>query len=125
MINVTGIIYLIFVLPEPKKQPKKEIEGLDNPAFEKTKGDQIDAHHQATNGRQTLDMDEAEKKPKHCLLDFFNPIVAVECVRLLVRKRQFNARRLVLLLLFLYFVVQAASGKSCPLPRNHCIPFTL
>lgn len=111
IINLLGIVYLIFVLREPKKHPKKDVQvdGVDNPAFEKSKGEPIDGIN--TNGRETLQMDEPQRPVKSCLLDFFNPIVAVECVRLIVKKRPHNARRIVLLLLFLYLIVQASSGE--------------
>lgn len=98
------------MLREPKKnRNKKAVDGFDNPAFEKAKGDQIDGR--ISGGRQTLNMDEPEHKTKSCMLDFFNPIVAVECAQLILKQRPFNARRVVILLLFCYFVVQASSGK--------------
>lgn len=107
IINLIGIIYLIFVLSEVKHE-KKDADGVDNPAYEKSKGDTID--NQNSNGRHSLEMDKP-KKPKNCCLDFFNPIVAVECVQLIVKSRAFNARRIVILILILYFIVQCPSGK--------------
>lgn len=107
VINLIGIIYLLFVLREVKHK-KKNTDGVDNPAYEKSKGDAID--NQNSNGRRALEMD-APKKPTSCLLDFFNPIVAVECVQMIIKKRAFNARRIIILLLILYFVVQCPSGK--------------
>lgn len=107
-INLVGIFYLIFVLKEVKPK-KKDTDGVDNPAFEKSKGDGTD--NQNSNGRQKLKMDEPAK-PKSCLLDFFNPIVAVECAKLIVKVREFNARRTVILLLVLYFIVQFTAGKT-------------
>lgn len=100
IINVSGIIYLLFVLKEVKDD-KKDHDGLDNPAFEKGKRDAIDGHN--SSGRQTFEIDEAEK-PRSCLVDFFNPIVAVECFQLIARKRMFSARNIVIFIIFLYFV---------------------
>lgn len=103
IINISGIIYLLFVLKEVKRD-KKDHDGVDNPAFEKGKRDTIDGHN--SNGRQTFEIDEAQK-PRSCLADFFNPIVAVECFRLIARKRMFSARNIVLFILVLYFICVA------------------
>lgn len=96
-----GIVYLIFGLREPNKRKKKDVDGVDNPAFEKV-----------NIGGQSLEFDETQHQAKSCLLDFFNPIVAVECIRLILKKRPFNARSILILLLFLYLVVLSTAGKT-------------
>lgn len=90
-------------MKEVKHEDKVLKDGLDNPAFDN--GNVV--VNQATNGRHELEIDEPNKKKVPCLLDFFNPIVIFDCVKLLVRERPHNARRIVILILFLYFVALA------------------
>lgn len=98
-----GILYLLFVLKEAKPATI-ETEGVDNPAFDKGKLEPIDSHN--LNGPQTFEISEPQTA-KSCLADFFNPIVAVECYRLIVQQRRFNARNVLILLLVMYFIAQA------------------
>lgn len=78
----------------------RRASGVDNVAF-----DEMPASHRPTMRRSISINEPPELKTNTpCLVDFFNPIVAVNCFRVIVRKRDFHARRVVILLLVLYFV---------------------
>lgn len=116
-INLVGVFYILFVLKEVKRDKKEEIEmspnGVDNPAFDNA---ERSAHlrESQTNGHRemTLSVPE-EKKAPNFFLDFFNPIVAVECVKVLMRKRENQGRATVILLFVMYFIaVGPAFGEE-------------
>lgn len=109
-INLCGVFYILFVLKEVKRGEKKEeIEltpGVDNLAFDNAERNAVHVHQtQNTNGHReiTLSVPDAKKAP-NCLLDFFNPIVAVECIKVLMRKRKNQGRVTVILLFVMYFI---------------------
>lgn len=103
-INLIGVLYVIFVLKEVKHEQKddrsRRTSGVSNPGFDDMPADR------RPSMRRSLSISEEPKfnSNKPCLVDFFNPIVAVNCLRVIVRKRPNNARRVVILLLVLYFV---------------------
>lgn len=109
-INLIGVFYIIFVLKEVKRENKEEIEltpGVDNPAFDNAERNLHLRETQNANGNRELALtmtDEPSKKPQNCLIDFFNPIVAVECVKVLMRKRENQGRAIVILLFVTYFI---------------------
>lgn len=41
---------------------------------------------------------------RNCLVEFFNPIVAIDCIRVILRKRENNGRMIVAILLIMYFI---------------------
>lgn len=97
-----------------KREKKDEIEltpnGVDNLAFDNNAERSVQLHdgqNAPSNGRrETLTVVEPEEKTNksNCLLDFFNPVVAVECVKVLMRKRENQGRATVILLFVMYFV---------------------
>lgn len=98
----------MFVLKEPK-QKIEAIElssGVDNPAFTSdTNGQSQDNRIGHKNGdKKSHDNSEAEQPGKGFLREFFNPIVAVQCVQVLTRKRPNWGRATVCLVLFMYFI---------------------
>lgn len=115
-INLIGVFYILFVLKEVKRENKEEIElspGVDNPAFDAERHLQL-RETQNANGSHTLTASIAppQKKP-NCLLDFFNPIVAIECIKVLMRKRENQGRATVILLFVMYFIaVGPAFGEE-------------
>lgn len=97
------------MLKEVKREKKEEIEmspGVDNPAFDNAERHLRLRETQNANGNReiTLTMAEPPKKEPNCLIDFFNPIVALECVKVLMRKRENQGRATVILLFFMYFI---------------------
>jgi len=54
-----------------------------------------------TNGR--LEIAE-HTSHKNCIVDFFNPIVAIHCINVIIRKRENHGRAAVIMLIFLYFI---------------------
>jgi len=108
-INLLGVFYILFVLKEVKREKKEEIEmspGVDNPAFDNAERHLHLRETQNANGNReiTLTMAEPPKNQPNCLLDFFNPIVALECIKVLMRKRENQGRAAVILLFLMYFI---------------------
>lgn len=102
-INLIGILYIIFVLKEVKHRKEgensagHETNGVENPAFESV----APAAPRPSTSHGAPHHQHAHKP---CLVDFFNPVVAINCFQVIVRERPHNARRVVILLLVLYFI---------------------
>lgn len=82
------------------KDDNRKQSGIENQAC-----DAVTVNRPTTSRSLSITSDhhhDHEKTP--CLVDFFNPIVAVNCIKVIVRKRLHNARRVVILLLVLYFI---------------------
>lgn len=96
-------------MKEVKREPKKEeIEltpGVDNLAFDAAERNVHVRETQNANGHRevTVSVPEPTAKP-NCLLDFFNPVVAIECAKVLIRKRKNRGRETVILLFVMYFI---------------------
>lgn len=120
-INLAGVLYVIFCLKEVERPKKEEIElpGVDNPAFENAERNLQLRETQNANGHRemTISISEPKKQP-NCLLDFFNPIVAVECVKVLMRKRENQGRATVILLFVMYFIAIGPSFGEEPNEYN-------
>lgn len=106
-INLIGVLYIIFVLKEVKREKPvegAEPNGVDNPGFDNgATTDIAPATRSAsiTNGRRQ----STPPAPKtNFLVDFFNPIVAVQCVQVIMRKRANQGRAIVILIFVMYFV---------------------
>lgn len=107
-INLIGVFYILFVLKEVKRE-KEEIElnsGVDNPAFDNDGRLQLRESQNPSGGRSMSISVNEPKKQTTCyfLLDFFNPIVAVQCIQVLLRKRENQGRATVILLFVMYFI---------------------
>lgn len=103
-INLIGVLYIIFVLKEVKREkPAIERSGVDNAGFENTSNDNIlhIREAQITNGRH---LPNEEEKKNNFIVDFFNPIAAVQCVQVIMRKRENQGRAIVILLFVMYFI---------------------
>lgn len=103
-INLIGVFYIIFVLKEVKREkPAIEASGVDNPGFDNASNDNVLHIREArtTNGRRPSAEVETET---NFLVDFFNPIVAVQCVQVIMRKRANQGRAIVILLFVMYFI---------------------
>lgn len=102
-INLIGVFYILFVLKEVKRR-KSDMElsesGVDNPAFDND--GQMHIRENANGHRASITVD-GEKKPNF-LVDFFNPIVAVQCIQVIMRKRENQGRATVILLFVMYFI---------------------
>lgn len=121
-INLAGVFYVIFCLKEVERPKKDEIElspGVDNPAFENAERNLQLRETQNANGHHemTISINQPKKEP-NCLLDFFNPVVAVECVKVLMRKRENQGRATIILLFFMYFIAIGPSFGEEPNEYN-------
>lgn len=93
---------MIFILQEvkPHNPDGHRQHGADNDGF-----DTVTTSVPTTRriGRQlSISSQQPEKRP--CLVDFFNPIVAINCIKVIGKKRLYNARRVLVLMLILYFI---------------------
>lgn len=115
---------MIFCLKEVERRPnKEEVElspsGVDNPAFDNVERSVQVRETQNANGHREMTISVAEpKKQPNCLLDFFNPIVAVECVKVLMRKRENQGRATIILLFVMYFIAIGPSFGEEPNEYN-------
>lgn len=116
---------MIFCLKEVERPNKKEeVElspsGVDNPAFDNNVERNVQVREtQNANGHREMTISVAEpKKQPNCLLDFFNPIVAVECIKVLMRKRENQGRATIILLFVMYFIAIGPSFGEEPNEYN-------
>lgn len=103
-INLIGVFYIIFALKEvERKKPAVDASGVDNPGFENTSNDNVlrIRDTQATNGHRSSIVDENKT---NFFIDFFNPIVVIQCVQVIMRKRENQGRAIVILLFVMYFI---------------------
>lgn len=104
-INVIGVFYIIFILKEVKREKHATDQiGVDNQGFETTNDGVLHIREtQNSNGTHTMELEEQPKKTNF-LVDFFNPIVVVQCAEVIMRKRENQGRATVILLFVMYFV---------------------
>lgn len=81
--------------------------GIDNPGFDSVRetanGDDVLHIRENQNGtRNSLQM--TEEKKTNFLVDFFNPVVAVQCMKVIMRKRENQGRATIILLFVMYFI---------------------
>lgn len=120
-INIIGILYIIFVLKESKPADKSEPTEANGSRRASTiiENVQSDADHlhsynmNGNRGRRSTVHVIKEKIEQNFFVQFFNPIVAIGCIRLIVKKREYNGRRILVLLLITYFLaVGPAFGEE-------------
>lgn len=111
-INVLGCLYIIFILKEVDHSKIQSTngavtngtEGTDNPGFE-LKETAPQTTTAATNGNGTTSPTQvAEAKKTNAFVEFFNPAVAVGCIQVILRERAHNGRKIIWLLLIMYFI---------------------
>lgn len=127
-INLIGVLYILFHLKEVK--PKESATQMgdisaehsprptilinnpgENPTFEGSNVDQPNSYH--INGRRSTVHLIKEKIEKNWCVQFFNPIVAIDCLRVVLRQRKHNGRKILILLLVMYFIsIGPAFGKN-------------
>lgn len=101
-----GVLYIIFILKEVKRETKNEhVElqksGVDNPAF--INEAQLNAH-ESQNTNTHPPAVAAAKKKRNFVYEFFNPIVAVQCYQFVMKKRQNQGQGFLVFLLIMYLV---------------------
>lgn len=114
---------MIFCLKEVERPKKDEIElsnnGVDNPGFENAERNIQLRETQNANGHREMTISVGEeKKQRNCLLEFFNPVVAVECLKVLMRKRENKGRATIILLFAMYFIAIGPSFGEEPNEYN-------
>lgn len=115
-INVLGVLYIIFVLKEvdhskmqstngtvSNGEGKVTAEGTDNAAFELKESASSNGTTTNGNGASTPTPVITALKENFCV-EFFNPVVAVGCIQVILKKREHNGRVIIWLLLITYFI---------------------
>lgn len=113
-----GILYLLFVLKEPEhKDESIELSsGIDNPGFASEINQQaIDTYDKHKNYDENAKPTESAT---NCLRDFFNPIVAVQCLEVLTKQRKNWRRGLICLVLVMYFISMGPAFGEDPNAYN-------
>lgn len=75
-------------------------------------------HVNGARGRRSTVTMIKEKIEQNCFLQFFNPIVAIGCVRVLRQRRPDNGRAILILLLLMYFVATGPAFGEEPNEYN-------
>lgn len=76
------------------------------------------SYHMNGRGRRSTVHVIKEKIEQNCFLQFFNPIVAVGCVRVLRQRRPHNGRAILILLLLMYFIATGPAFGEEPNEYN-------
>lgn len=124
-INIVGIFYIIFVLKESGTESKPDLTEVTIGAAAtsatstttsstatlannelQTDADQHRSYHLNGNrgGRRSTVHVIKEKIESNFFVQFFNPVVAIGCIRLIGKQRQFHGRRVLIVLLVTYFI---------------------
>lgn len=96
--HIIGLLYAIFFLKEVKKDESKDEAAYDNPALEVT---------ELPSRIGNIEIDEPEKlkkTSKNACLEFFDPRLAIQCVKSLLKKRDYGVRSIIILLMLMHFV---------------------
>lgn len=138
-INLIGILYIVFVLKEkdktgmdtalPSNAPSRRtsvstvVATVDASADEAQRQAAADLEHERSyhmngRGRRSTVHVIKEKIEQNCFLQFFNPIVAVGCVRVLRQRRPHNGRIILILLLLMYFIATGPAFGEEPNEYN-------
>lgn len=76
-------------------------DGADNQGFELKES----SASNTTNGNgATSTSDVITALKKNAIVEFFNPVVAVGCIQVILRKREYNGRIIIWVLLIMYFI---------------------
>lgn len=75
-------------------------DGVDNPGFELKESPITNTMN--ANAAPTVDVIGALKK--NPIVEFFNPVVAVGCVEVVSKKREYNGRTILWVLLLMYLI---------------------
>lgn len=91
------------MLKEVKPREKEAINeiGIDNLSFDAT---DLERKPRRSRIHSRVPLEIQKKIKKNFLVEFFNPVVAVDCIRVVLKKREFHGRRIVALLLIMYFL---------------------
>lgn len=89
------------------KPINNDVGGIDNPGFDSVRetanGDNVLHIRENQNGTRNS-LKTIEEKEPNFFVDFFNPIVAVQCMKVMMRKRQNQGRATICLLFAMYFI---------------------
>lgn len=102
-VHIIGLLYAIIFL---KEVPKKDDAAYDNPALE--------TELPSRSNESTLQIDvPTVKESKNACLEFFDLRLAVQCIRTFLKKRDYGARPILILLMVMHFLTHGTTlGES-------------
>lgn len=114
-INLIGVLYILFHLKEAKSKKSQTIAMDETSSAEQSPRPTIPIRNpndlpptfgagNGMNGRRSTVHLIKEKIEKNWCVQFFNPIVAVDCLRVVLTKRKNSGRTILALLLVMYFI---------------------
>lgn len=109
-INLAGIFYIIFGMKEVENKPSMELKGVDNPTFTRPNETETNGgtrENELQNGHQP------EVKSKGFLRDFFDPTVALQAARVILRKREYGAQAVIIFLIIIQFISVGIASGNC------------
>lgn len=98
-IHIIGILYIIIYLKEVAPKPTEET-AYDNPALE------TDI---SPSNQSTLQIEETVKETRNACLEFFDPRLAHQCVKSLIKKRDYGVRSIICLFMAMHFVLNGVT----------------
>lgn len=105
-VHIIGLIYAIFYLKEVKSAVSKEDAAYDNPAM------QIENTNR--NDESALQINEpAVKETRNACLEFFDPRLANQCLKSLIKRRNYGVRPIIILLMLMHLIgIGVSQGES-------------
>lgn len=103
-VHIIGILYILLFMKEVAPKPATEEAAYDNPALE------TDV---SPSNQSTLQIEEKVEETKNACLEFFDPRLAHQCFKSLVKKRDYGVRSIIFLLMAMHFVLNGVTqGES-------------
>lgn len=102
-IHVIGLLYALYFLKEPAKEKSGEEAGHDNAGMTLEMTETNEGN--TTLNRTADELLNNEAKRRNVCLEFFDPQLAIYCIRSFIKKRKYGLRRIIVLLMIMHFVV--------------------
>lgn len=97
-VHILGLLYAIFYLKEVKRDESKNDAAYDNQAMDVK---------ELPPDNSTIEVDEPEKlskSSKNACIEFFDPRLANQCLKSFIKKREYGARSIIVLLMLMHFI---------------------
>lgn len=105
-VHIAGLFYAIFYLKEVKVKKEidkdnKEVAAYDNAA--------MDIEITAKNNTETLPTTNQNEKNSSACAEFFDPQLAIGCIRSFLKKRENGLRTIIILIMTMHFMMNGVS----------------
>jgi Major Facilitator Superfamily len=103
-VHVFGFLYAIFYLKEVKIQEKTA--AYDNPAMTE---ETLNSNNVSTLEIDSQDVKKSERKILNAIAEFFDPQLAIKCISSLLKKRENELRRILIIFMVLHMLSNGVS----------------